>query len=72
MLQSLEKLWSYMNGFGVLRGAHFKGVVVVLGPQKTGCVHVTADAVDEPCINGRSKIERVCENCPLIRVELVH
>ena len=56
-----------MNGFGVLRGAHFKGVVVVLGPQKTGCVHVTADAVDEPYINGRSKIEREIGICGVLR-----
>ena len=61
-----------MNGFGVLRGAHFEGVVVVLGPQKTGCVNVTADAVDEPCINGRSKIEREIGICGVLRRQLVH
>ena len=61
-----------MNGFGVLRGAHFKGVVVVLGPQKTGCVHVTADAVDEPCINGRSKIEREIGIRGVLGRQLVH
>jgi hypothetical protein len=56
------RLMPEIDGFGVVRGAHVNGVVVVVCPQDSGRVRVTADADDGPCINGRAKIWMEVEN----------
>ena len=58
-----------MNGFGVVSGAHFKGVVVVDEPrfrfvsegQHALPCEVPNQGVPRPCINGRLKIEMESE-----------